>query len=120
MLQNGDVCLVDGLSGIYFNGQITLCNMTVTDHEPDYVLRFDGQHTIEPDPGSSFPELEIGSNGMFVAILQICLKYHGIRIDPDGSFGTLTYAALRQFREQHYLSGDTVCDAATWQKLLTE
>lgn len=120
ILQNGDICLVDGISGIYYNGRITLSNMSVTDHEPDYVLRFDGQQTMEPDPGSSFPELEIGNNGMYVAIMQICLKYHGIRIEPDGSFGTKTYTALREFREQQYLSGDTVCDSETWYKLLTE
>lgn len=119
-LQNGDICLVGGISGIYYNGKITLSNMTVSEQEPDYVLRFDGQETMEPDPGSSFPELEIGSQGMFVAIMQICLKYHGIRIEPDGCFGTKTFAALREFREQQYLSGDTICDSETWYKLLTE
>lgn len=119
MLKNGDICLVNGVSGIYYNGQITLSNLTVTKDEPDYVLRFDGQETFDPETtGTEMPDLELGSTGMYVAIMQICLKYHGIPVEPDGSLGVKTLSALREFRKQHYLEGDTICDAATWKWLL--
>lgn len=117
-LQNGDICLVNGISGIYFNGKITLSNMTVTDQEPDYVLRFDGQETFPPEAGCNFPEVEHGQNGMYVAIMQTCLLWHGYRIKPDGVFGMESFTALREFRKDHYLTGDTVCDAQTWEYLL--
>ena len=121
ILQNGDIVLVNGISGIYYNGQITLSNLTITDQEPDYVLRFDGQETYEPElPGIPMPELSAGDRGMYVAILQICLKYHGYRLEPDGSFGAVTNTALRDFRKNHYLTGDTVADSETWKLLLEE
>lgn len=85
-LQNGDICLVDGCSGIYYNGQITLSNLTVTDKEPDYVLRFDGEITSDPER-ISLPVLEFGAVGLYVGILQACLRFHGIRIDIDGVLG---------------------------------
>lgn len=118
-LQNGDIVLVDGVSGIYFNGQTTLSNLTVTDKDPDYVLRFDGQITSPPE--INLPILEFGTTGLYVAILQTCLKWHGTKgLDIDGSLGVKTLAALREFRKQHYMDGDTVCDDATWKKLLEE
>ena len=119
-LQNGDIVLVDGVSGIYFNGQTTLSNLTVTDKEPDYVLRFDGQIT-EPFERLSLPELELGSRGLMVWIMQACLKWHGWKdLSIDGHFGLKTLSALREFRNQHYLSGDTICDSLTWEQLFTE
>ena len=118
-LQNGDICLVDGCSGIYYNGQITLSNLTVTNKEPDYVLRFDGEITSDPER-ISLPVLDFGAVGLYVGILQACLRFHGIRIDIDGVLGTQTLAALRTFRKDHYLEGDTVCDSQTWNYLLTE
>lgn len=119
-LQNGDIVLVDGVSGIFYNGQITLSNLTVTDKEPDYVLRFDGQITEEPE-SLNFPQLEYGTTGLYVALMQTCLKWHGTKaVEVDGVLGIKTLAALREFRKQHYMDGDTVCDAATWNKLLTE
>lgn len=120
-LCNGDIVLVDGISGIYYNGQITLSNLTVTDKEPDYVLRFDCQESYEPElPGVLMPELSAGDRGMYVAVLQVCLKYHGYKLEPDGSFGAVTNAALRDFRKNHYLSGDTVADDETWKLLFSE
>lgn len=118
-LQNGDICIVDGISGIFFNGQITLSNMTVTDKEPDYVLRFDGQITMPPE-SLTFPDLEFGAAGMYVAIMQVCLSWHGHKLQPDGVLGVQTLAALREFRKQHYLTGDTVCEQKTWQYLMQE
>ncbi len=118
-LQNGDIVLVDGVSGIWYNGKTTLSNMQITDQEPDYVLRFDGQITYEPEQ-MSFPLLEFGATGLYVGIVQTCLKFHGIPVDIDGILGIKTLSALREFRKQHYLTGDTICDTATWIHLLQE
>ena len=118
-LQNGDIVLVNGVAGIFYNGQTTLSNLTVTDEEPDYVLRFDGQITEEPER-LQMPVLEFGTSGLNVAIMQCCLKWHGIPVEIDGVLGVKSLAALREFRKQHYLTGDTICDTPTWQLLLTE
>lgn len=118
-LRNGDIVLVDGVSGIWYNGKTTLSNLQITDKEPDYVLRFDGQITTEPER-MSLPLLEFGATGLYVGIMQTCLKFHGIPVDIDGILGTKTLTALREFRKQHYLTGDTICDTAAWNHLLQE
>ena len=118
-LQNGDIVLVDGVSGIWYNGQTTLSNLSVTDKEPDYVLRFEGEITSEPER-LSLPLLEFGASGLYVGIMQTCLKFHGLRVEIDGILGTKSLAALREFRKDHYLDGDTICDTATWNLLLQE
>ena len=118
-LKNGDIVLVDGVSGIYFNGQTTLSNMTVTDQDPDYVLRFDGQITTDTEC-FYFPDLEFGSEGLYVCLMQTCLRCHGYSTEIDGVLGVKTLSDLREFRKNHYLDGDTVCDFKTWKLLLTE
>lgn len=66
------------------------------------------------------PELEINDSGMLVAVLQVLLQWHGYRIKPSGDFDYSTYEALYDFRQQCYLSGETVTDPETWKKLFTE
>ena len=68
------------------------------------------------------PELEIGDNGLAVYIMQAALKYKGVYNEEKlaGNFDLPTFGALREFRRQHYLTGNTVCDALTWRELLTE
>ena len=66
------------------------------------------------------PELEINDEGMFVEILQVLLRWQGYRIKPTGNFDYTTYEALYDFRQQHYLSGETVTDPETWKLLFTE
>lgn len=117
-LINGDVVLVNGVAGIVRDGIIQLSDGSTTTEEPDYIIRIPERipeavvHNIE------FPEIEIGARSMYVEIMQTCLKWHGYAVKPDGDFGQETYAALRRFREDCYFTGDTVCDAATWEKLL--
>ena len=66
------------------------------------------------------PELEINDTGMLVAVLQTLLQWHGYKISSGGLFDIATYEALRDFREQNYLAGDTVTDPETWRKLFFE
>lgn len=68
------------------------------------------------------PELEIGANGLAVYIMQAALRYRWLlhAEDVTGQFDLPTFDALREFRKQHYLTGNTICDALTWRELLTE
>lgn len=117
-LINGDVVLVNGVAGIVRNGVTELADGTTTTEAPDYIIRIPERmpeaivHNIE------LPTLEVGARNMYVEIMQTCLKWHGYAVKPDGDFGTLTFEALRRFRSDCYLSGDTVCDGQTWERLL--
>lgn len=64
-----------------------------------------------------FPILEIGDNGLFVYIMQAALKYRGYSVSINGAFEMSTFAALKAFRREHYLDGDTICDDITWKAL---
>lgn len=66
------------------------------------------------------PELEINDSGMLVAVLQVLLQWHGYKVPSSGYFGFETYNALYEFRQQQYLSGETVTDPETWRLLFTE
>jgi len=68
------------------------------------------------------PELEIGATGLAVYIMQAALKYKGVYNEENltGNFDLPTFGALREFRKQHYLTGDTICDALTWRELLKD
>lgn len=65
----------------------------------------------------TFPILEIGDNGLFVYIMQAALKYRGYSVSINGAFEMSTFAALKAFRREHYLDGDTICDESTWKAL---
>jgi len=72
--------------------------------------------TYNPD----FPVLEFNSKGVFVYLMQAALRYHGYNATPTALFDVDTFYALKKFRQQHYISGDTVCDSITWQNLLQD
>lgn len=121
-LNEGDICLVKGKAGLYLNGAITMPDLTIVNTEPDYVIRI-GDDKTTGAAGLDLPCLELGNHGIYVAIMQTCLKWHGYlpgERSVDGIIGTQTLAALRKFRLEHYLNGDTVCDGDTWRMLLTE
>lgn len=64
------------------------------------------------------PWLRRGSQGEAVTQLQTRLKQLGY--DPgtvDGTFGSLTQAAVIRFQQAHQLTADGVVGAATWAKL---
>lgn len=116
-MTDGDIVIVSGKSGIYRNGAITLYDGTTTDADPDYIIRIPEELPAVTIANVEPPTLEIGARNMYVEIMQVCLKWHGYSIRIDGDFGNQTYYALREFRSDNYLSGDTVCDGVTWEKL---
>lgn len=117
-LINGDIVLVNGIAGIVRNGITELSDGTTTTEAPDYIIRIPERMPEIVVHNINFPVLEIGARSMYVEIMQTCLKWHGYGCTPDGVFGQFTFGALLRFRNDCYLSGDTVCDAATWEKLL--
>lgn len=66
------------------------------------------------------PEIEFNDEGMLVAVLQELLKWHGFKVIVTGNFDYITYEALYQFKQNHYLTGSTVTDSETWKALFTE
>lgn len=117
-MNNGEIAIVNGEVGIYKNGETLLTDGTKTKNPPDYVIKVVDEILDYSQNGFTFPELEVGDRGKFVEIMQVCLKYHGFKIKCDGDFGSDTFNALRDFRYDNYLSGDTVCDSFTWERLL--
>ena len=117
-LINGDIVLVNGIAGIVRNGITELSDGTTTTEAPDYIIRIPERMPETVVHDIKFPDLEIGARSMYVEIMQTCLKWHGYGCKPDGDFGQFTFETLWRFRHDCYLSGDTVCDAATWEKLL--
>ena len=61
--------------------------------------------------------LEIGSVGVEVYLMQALLKYWNYNVSLTGAFDTATFLVLKQFRIDHYLPGDTICDSLTWKAL---
>ena len=116
-MTDGDIVIVSGKSGIYRDGAITIYDGTTTDADPEYIIRIPEELPAVTIANVEPPTLEIGARNMYVEIMQVCLKWHGYKITPDGDFGNLTFSALHDFRSDNYLTGDTVCDGATWEKL---
>lgn len=117
-LINGDIVLVKGVAGIVRGGIIELSDGRTTAEEPDYIIRVPETMPEAKAYNIEFPTLEFGARSMYVEIMQTCLKWHGYGVKPDGDFGLLTYEALRKFRDDCYITGDTVCDGQTWERLL--
>lgn len=68
---------------------------------------------------ASRPTLKQGStNKIYVRMLQICLNYHGAKLNCDGIFGSGTAEALRAFQKAAGLNVTAVCDAKTWAALV--
>lgn len=63
--------------------------------------------------------LRIGSRGPEVENLQRLLNSHGARpsVDPDGNFGPLTAAAVREFQRSRGLNTDGIVGPQTWAAL---
>lgn len=63
--------------------------------------------------------LRIGSRGPEVERLQRLLNSHGARpsLDPDGNFGPLTAAAVREFQRSRGLTMDGIVGPQTWAAL---
>ncbi len=119
-LLQSDICIANGRAGFYHDGKVHFPDGTTSAEEPDLVLR-----VMEDEPPIQInemllPDLEYGSRGLFVWMMQALLNWHGYKVQQDGALGFKTLAALREFRKQNYLDGDTVCDSVTWRYLMTE
>ena len=65
------------------------------------------------------PTLEINDSGHYVYVMQALLKYRGYDLNMTSIFDTDTFKALRAFRKDQFLEGDTVCDEQTWVQLFS-
>ena len=129
-VKNNDIIVTTtGAIGIYQDGEI---------HTPDGDPLFPGCEAfalrmIPGDPDTldiafstehdslTFPETRAGSTGLTVALLQAALWSRGFyQIKIDGIFGSATNEALRRYRKQIGLSGDTVADMEVYKKLFKE
>ena len=75
----------------------------------------------QEDPVLSMPLLRRGDQGDMVRHAQqllIAAGYALPRFGADGSFGTETRAAVRQFQKDHHLQVDGVIGPVTWAELM--
>lgn len=68
----------------------------------------------------NLPILKRGSRGEAVRSLQTLLNAKGASLEVDGSFGSATDKALREFQESRDLDIDGFCGTETWTALLTK
>lgn len=66
----------------------------------------------------NIPILRRGSRGEAVASLQVLLNANGASLAVDGSFGSETDKALREFQEARDLDIDGSCGSETWSELI--
>lgn len=76
--------------------------------------------TAEKVVSITLPILKRGSRGEAVRNLQTLLNTKGASLEADGSFGSATDKALREFQESRDLDIDGSCGAETWTALLTK
>ena len=68
--------------------------------------------------------LRTGSSGATVKTLQRLLKSYGYKgkdgkdLCIDGSFGSNTYYALKNYQKKNGLEADGVCGKKSWNKLM--
>lgn len=72
------------------------------------------------DTATSYSILRSGSSGSEVKTLQTRLNVHGASLDVDGSFGSLTLAAVKAFQKAKNLLVDGVVGSLTWGELLKD
>lgn len=73
---------------------------------------------VKVAPPIARPTLRIGSRGLQVYYLQQDLNYIGANLAEDGIFGSLTYAAVKQFQKDHKLGVDGIYGPLTYKKML--
>lgn len=61
--------------------------------------------------------LKHGDNGPEVQTLQLGLNRAGANLTIDGSYGSVTTQAVKNFQENHLLDADGVCGKRTWEAL---
>lgn len=68
-------------------------------------------------PSLSWPLVQYGNTGERVRTIQYLLQQWGYTLTVDGSFGTGTLNAVKNFQSSHGLSADGVVGNATWPAL---
>ena len=76
----------------------------------------------EPEPMKKYckPVIEVlekGAHGDAVKILQFCLNLKGYSLETDGSFGSKTDEAVRDFQQKNKISNPGVVGVKTWTLL---
>ncbi|GIV97554.1 MAG: hypothetical protein KatS3mg057_2211 [Herpetosiphonaceae bacterium] len=61
--------------------------------------------------------VDYGYQGNHVRALQVQLVKHGYNLTVDGIYGNITYNAVLDFKNKHYLGGGGTVGATTWQEL---
>lgn len=123
--KNGDMAIAkDGASGLVVDGSIFWADgQAREDTEVDFLIRYTqtGAEIVNTQTPVNFPVLEIGSKGLAVVLVQTALKCKGYYKDKiDGDFWEETYKAVKRFRDDNYLTGDTVVDEQCYQYLFKE
>lgn len=78
----------------------------------------DGNKEIKDQPIR--PTLKMGSKGQAVKELQTLLNKKGYNLKPDGDFGKLTLASVKNFQRTKKLTDDGVVGPKTWEALCTQ
>lgn len=122
---NGDMTVAkDGTTGMVVDGSIFWADgLARTDNDIQFIIRYteQGAELMGYNDEAILPDLEIGARGLAVVLAQTalqCKEYYKGKI--DGDFGKQTYDAVRRFREDNYLSGDTVVDYECYKYLFKE
>lgn len=124
---DGDIIINDKREIAYVAGGGAIkadgSNTSIEDFKPSFALRYavDALDIEKPTGNALGLFCAAGDKGLAVGILQLCLNYHGYdcgKVDYD--FGAQTHKALKAFRYDNYLSGDTVADVETFKYLFKE
>lgn len=88
---------------------------------PQFLSDFDAQDNINRGysrfRSPRLPNVEFGSSGVVVRVLQRLLVSNGYAIEVDGFFGALTEAAVKAFQNQRNLARDGIVGQQTWNEL---
>lgn len=95
-----------------------VCKCSYGIHSPSIIgygrPRYDLIGTVNESEEYDMPQIQRGSKGKAVKILQIILG----DLEVDGSFGPATQAATLAFQKKHGLTADGVVGPKTWKALL--
>jgi len=95
-----------------------VCKCSYGIHSPSIIgygrPRYDLIGTVNESEEYEMPQIQRGSKGKAVMILQIILG----DLEVDGSFGPATQAAVIAFQKKHGLEADGIVGPKTWKTLL--